>query len=116
MKAVSRNYVIISLASMAHMIFSSQAIAACSRDDVTFYLHKGFSTEQITTMCSASSTATGSDEPQPGTRSEHQGSEQHSTTLAVDDNALFLQRAIKAQKINLASDSLSYTQKICIQT
>jgi len=111
-KLAARNNVLVALASM---IFSVQASADCSRDDVTFYLDKGFSTEQITTMCSASSTTTGSDALQPGTGSEHQGSEQHSSALAVGGNALFLQRAIKAQKINLGSDSLNYTQKICIQ-
>ena len=110
LKVVARNYAIIFLASLVFMVFSTQANAACSRDDVEFYLAKGFSTEQITALCSASST-TGSETPQ----SEKKSSEQHSASVAVDDKTLFLKTAIKAKDISLSSDSLIYTQKICIE-
>jgi len=93
------------------MTFSSQVSAVCSRDDVNFYLDKGFSTDQIAAMCSEPSTPA-SDAQQP----ESQNNEQDPASAAKDDNALFLQRAIKAQKINLSSDSLSYTQeKMCME-
>ena len=45
MKAVPGNNGIIFFASLVFMMFSSQASAACSRDDVEFYLGKGFSTD-----------------------------------------------------------------------
>ena len=110
MKAASRNYTITS-ATLVFMMLSSQANAACSRDDVNFYLDKGFSTDQIAAMCSEAPTPA-SDVPQ----SEAQKSEQHSASPEVDDNALFLNRAIKAQEISLSSDSLSYTQeKMCME-
>lgn len=105
-----RNYRFILIASLLGLLYSSQANAVCSRDDVTFYLDKGFSTDQITTLCGTASTPAG-DAPQ----SELQDNDKHSISPVVDDNALFLSRAIKAQEIKLSSDSLQYTLKICIQ-
>ena len=115
MKAVYRNHINIFLVSLGFMMYSSQANAACSRDDVTFYLDKGFSTDQITVLCNEASTPA-SETPQSESKSEAQQSEQPSASAAADDNVLFLNRAIKAQKINLSSDSLSYTQKkMCME-
>jgi len=115
MKVVSRNYTITCSAIFVFMMLSSQANAACSRDDVMFYLDKGFSTDQIAAMCSEASTPAG-DVPQSESKSEAQTTEQHSASPEVDDNALFLKRAIEAQEINLSSDSLSYTQKkMCME-
>ena len=110
MKAVPGNNGIIFFASLVFMMFSSQASAACSRDDVEFYLGKGFSTDQITTLCSESSTP-GNDVP----RSEIQNTGQPSATDAAGENELFLKTAIKAKNIYLDSDYLHYTQKICIE-
>ena len=113
-KVAARNYAIIFLASLVFMMFSSQANAACSRDDVTFYLDKGFSTDQITALCSGSSRPA-SEKPQSVSQSEAQNNGQHSASPEADDNILFLKRAIKAQKISLSTDSLNYIQKICIE-
>ena len=114
MKVVSRNYAITYSATLVFMMLSSQANAVCSRDDVNFYLDKGFSTDQIAAMCSESSVPV-SETPKSESKSEVQKTEQQTPSTIVDDNALFLKRAIKAQKINLSSDSLQYTQKICIE-
>ena len=109
-KVASRNNRIIFFSPLVFMMFSSQANAACSRDDVEFYLGKGFSTDQITTLCSESST--------PGDNvsdSETQNGDQPSATDAAGESELFLKAAIKAKKIYLDSDYLHYTQKVCIQ-
>lgn len=112
MKAVSINHTTIVLVSLAFMLFSSQANAVCSRDDVKFYLDKGFTNEQVTVLCSETAGAaskTSQSEAQSDT-------EQQPTSAAVDENTLFLQRAIKAQEIKLSSESLSYTQnKMCME-
>ena len=86
MKAASGNYAITYSATLIFMMLSSQANAACSRDDVNFYLDKGFSTDQIAEMCSESSAPV----------SETPKAEQ--AVSPTDDNVLFLNRAIKAQK------------------
>ena len=111
MKVAPGNYTITCSAIFVFMMLSSQANAACSRDDVTFYLDKGFSTDQITTMCSELSAPVSE-----AAKSEQLNSEQQAVSPAVDDNVLFLNRAIKAQEIHLSSDSLSYTQKkMCME-
>ncbi|MBE9559691.1 MAG: hypothetical protein IMF15_02820 [Proteobacteria bacterium] len=111
MRAALRNYTNISLVSLVLMTFCSQASATCSRDDITFYLDKGFSTDQITTLCSEASAPAG-EKP----KSEQQSSEQQFVSPVADDNALFLNRAIKGQEIKMSSDSLQYTlKKMCME-
>jgi len=107
---VARKFVAAYTFSLLLMMFSSQVNAACSRDDITFYLDKGFSTDQITALCNEASAPAG-ETP----KSEQQGSEQRPDPAVADDNALFLKRAIKAKKIDLSSSSLIYTQNICIE-
>ena len=110
MRAALKNHTNIFLTSLVFMTFSNQASAACSRDDVTFYLDKGFTTEQITSLCSEASVP--ADETP---KSERQSNKQQAVSSAADDNMLFLSRAIKAKTINLSDDSLQYTQKMCME-
>ena len=109
-KVVARKYVAAYVSSLVLMMISSQASATCSRDDITFYLDKGFTTEQITRLCSAASVP--ANETQ---KSEKQSNKQQAGSPATDDNMLFLSRAIKAKTINLSDDSLQYTQKMCME-
>jgi hypothetical protein len=106
------------IVSLIFVVHSDQANAACSRDDVTFYLDKGFTTDQISGMCSEPSVSV-SEPAQPDASTERkagaQNAGQYSAPSAVDKNALFLSRAIKAKDIKLSSDSLRYTLKNCIE-
>ena len=104
-KRMVGKYVVIYVFSLVVMMISSQVSATCSRDDITFYLDKGFSTDQITVLCSEA----------PVPAAETSMPEQQPVSPEADDNALFLKRAIKAQKVDLDSSSLIYTQKICIE-
>ena len=87
---------------------SHNAYSACSRDDVDHYLAKGFSTDQITTLCgTASSTQT---------ENKSTASSQLSKQPASDnDTELFLKEAIKGRNVLLSHDALSYTLKVCIE-
>lgn len=107
-KARARNYVFTCIASSVLMVLSSQASAACSRDDVTFYLEKGFTAEQITVLCSEPS------KPAADAQQIDSENNEHQSALTLGGNALYLNRAIKAHKINLSSDSLQYTLKTCV--
>ncbi len=109
MKAASRNYAITYSATLVFMMLCSQANAACSRDDVNFYLDKGFTTDQITALCSEAST------PAADAQQTDSGKNEQQSALVLGGNALFLNRAIKAHKIKLSSDSLQYTLKTCIK-
>ena len=110
----SRKYVVSYVSSLAFMMISGMADAACSREDVTFYLDRGFTADQITSRCSEASAPSG-ESLKSEHRSEQQSSEQQAVSSAADDNAVFLGVAIKAKKIMLSSDSLQYTQKVCIE-
>ena len=109
MRAALRNHTIILLASLVFITFSGQASAACSRDDVTFYLDKGFTNEQITALCSEPS------KPAADAQQTDSGKNEQQSALVLGGNALFLNRAIKAHKIKLSNDSLQYTLKTCIK-
>ena len=87
---------------------SQNAYAACSRDDVDHYLAKGFSTDQITTLCgTASSTQT---------KNESTASSQLSKQAASgNDTEQFLREAIKGRNVVLTSNTLAYTLKVCIK-
>lgn len=103
----ARKYLVACASSLVFMIISSQASAACSRDDITYYLSKGFTTDQVTALCSEASAPTGE---------RQQGSESQAAPPEIDDNALFMKRAIKGHEIKMNSNSLQYTQKkMCME-
>jgi hypothetical protein len=89
---------------------SSQAYAACSRDDVEFYLAKGFTNDQITTLCSVSS-----DSVNDQANATKQNNEENFNAATIDDKELFLKTAIKAKNIYLDNDSLHYTHEVCVE-
>jgi len=94
------------LASIPHI-----SNAACSRDDVQFYLDKGFSTDQITTLCdTAPSTKKNSQNINPTSKTKEK-----IYKATSNDTELFLREAIKGRDVSLTNESLAYTLKFCIQ-
>ena len=97
-------------ALMTLIMTTTSAHAACSRDDVEFYLQKGFTPDQITELCrTAPATAAPAEQAPPA--QPQQSVQQATRSKPVDDNERFLQTAIKAVDIYLSNDSLYYTQK-----
>ena len=90
---------------------SHNAYSACSRGDVDYYFSKGFSTDQITTLCgSASSSQTSTTNKESSTiikTSEQQ-------PVSNNGTQLFLREAIKGRNVVLANNTLAYTLKVCI--
>jgi hypothetical protein len=87
--------------------FSHTAYATCSRSDVEFYLNKGFSTDQITKLCTAAPPVQG--------KTENTLSVDTDTAPDTSNNTeLFLREAIKGRDIVLTHESLSYTLKTCV--
>ncbi len=70
--------------------------AECSRDDVDYYLSKGFNPEQITRLC-------GKEASPP------------STLSVADDPKLMLLAAIDAKQPELTDGRLVYTEKQCLE-
>lgn len=129
------------LAILALITQADQAYAACSQSDVDHYLSKGFTTDQITSICTAPPTPPTTAQPAtPAQPAEHavpvpppeaaspagttietqqaapQQVEQSSAqTAAGDDTEEFFKVAIKGKDIFLTSDALHYTIEMCIQ-
>lgn len=104
-KGKTGKYLVSFISTLVFILISHQTYAACSRDDISFYLEKGFTTDQITALCSEVA----------ATAEKTPINEQQSVTISTDENVLFLKRAIKAQKIGLSHSTLIFTQKICIE-
>ena len=96
------------------VMISGQAHAACSRDDVEFYLNQGFSTNQITELCRSSQKTAAPAEAEPP--AQPQESVQQGSARVVGDDELFLKTAIKADDVYLSNDALHYTwKKMCFE-
>lgn len=105
----ARNYATLVLALMTFIMTGTSAHAACSRDDVEFYLQKGFTSEQITELCRSAPATTAPVETAPPAQSQE--SVQQTSAMAADDDELFLKTAIKGEDVYLSNDSLHYTRK-----
>jgi len=112
MKEVSRQCGILLPVSLVLLAYSSQINAGCSREDVGFYLEKGFTTDQITKLCS---TGSGAAATETANTSKPPGTEQYPAEKPISENEMFLKTAVKASDIHLGNDALHYTQKICIE-
>jgi len=77
------------------LAFALPAAAACSRADVEFYLGKGFTPEQITTLCA------GEAEKKPA-------------TLRSDDEMELLV-GIKGYAVTVGTASIGYTREECVE-
>ena len=103
-----------SLSSIPHI-----SNAACSRDDVQFYLDKGFSTDQITSLCDTTATQNKSHDTSSTLPKESISSS--AVILSSADNTKenktehFLREAIKGRDVSLSNESLDYTLKVCIK-
>ena len=94
---------------------SHNAYAACSRDDVDYYLSKGFSTDQITTLCGSAST---NQKPSQTTAADKASASSDKTTeqpTSTNATELFLREAIKGRNVVLTNNTLAYTLKVCIE-
>ncbi|MCG8037992.1 MAG: hypothetical protein JAZ19_13245 [Candidatus Thiodiazotropha taylori] len=105
----------------------NQSFAACTRSDVEYYLGKGFSTDQITEICTSTSLP-GSNEI-PGDRTDmatpaekkagddvqQQRQIRNKESGNAQDIEQFLTIAIKGRNIQLTQDSLNYTREECVQ-
>ena len=97
-------------------IFISSASAKCNKEDISYYLERGFTTEQVTAMCSEeiiSSKDLKSDIYK--TFSEEYADEQDKDYLKKMriERVVFLKSAIGAQKIKIKGTTLSYESEIC---
>ncbi|MBV2120963.1 MAG: hypothetical protein KUF74_05860 [Candidatus Thiodiazotropha sp. (ex Ctena orbiculata)] len=105
----------------------NQSFAACTRSDVEYYLDKGFSTDQITEICTSisppGSNKIPGDRTDMATPAEKKASEdvqqqkqiRNKESSSAQDIEQFLKIAIKGRDIQLTQDSLNYTREECVQ-
>ncbi|MEN8129962.1 MAG: hypothetical protein ABFS45_07160 [Pseudomonadota bacterium] len=104
------------------LLLPSLCWGECSHKDVEFYLSKGFTTAQITALCTAA--------PSSETRSPAPSSEQSKDSLTTDatqtspqntvatqDDAheQLLKTAIEGYDVSLSESALHYTRKLCVE-
>ena len=97
-------------------IFASSANAKCIKEDIDYYLEKGFTTEQISGMCTEdiiSSKDLKSDVYK--TFSDEYADEQDGEYLKKMriERQVFLKSAIAAQKVKVKGTTLRYESEIC---
>ena len=97
-------------------IFASSASAKCIKEDIDYYLEKGFTTEQISAMCTEdiiSSRDLKSDVYK--SFSDEYADEQDEEYLKKMriERQVFLKSAIAAQKVKIKGTTLSYESEIC---
>ena len=93
--------------------------AGCPRDDVDYYLSKGFTTAQITIICSTktnqkSNTSQRLSNPLPP-NSEKKPTPTFYNINQTDDIKRFLEIAIQGDMISISDEALFFTRKVCIE-
>ena len=97
-------------------IFANSANAKCIKEDIDYYLEKGFTTEQISAMCTEDIIPTGEQKRDVyKTFSDEYADEQDKEYLKKMriERQVFLKSAIGAQKVKIKGTTLSYESEIC---
>lgn len=119
MPPLSKNLKITLPATLALLTGMNQVYAECSRDDIDYYLSKGFTTGQITDICKVP-VSSATNEPSKSSANEEDNDGKKvvplaNTKQAANTNEKFLRDAIKGRDITLTNHSLQYTLKTCVE-
>ena len=104
---MSKKFKLFLLFSLSLTTQINNSYAQCARDDIDYYLNKGFTPEQITKICTT-----------PPLKSDKPASDitnNFSRQSAHDKNESFLKEVIRGRNVILSKDALQYTLKICIE-
>jgi len=97
-------------------VFAGNLYAKCSKEDVDYYLEKGFTTEQVTAMCTKDilSTIDLENNKYKSFSEEYadETDEEYLKKMRIERQA-FLKSAIAAQKIRIKGTIFSYESEIC---
>ena len=98
------------------LIFNNNVYAKCNKEDINYYLEKGFTTEQVTALCSGE-VATSQNPMNDIYKSfgEEYADEQDLEYLKKMrvERQVFLKSAIGAQKVRIKDTFLSYETEMC---
>ena len=97
-------------------IFAVNSHAKCSKEDVDYYLEKGFTTEQVTAMCAKDilSTINLKNDKYKSFSEEYadEHDEEYLKKMRIE-RQVFLKSAIAAQKVKIKGTIFSYESEIC---
>jgi hypothetical protein len=97
-------------------IFVSSASAKCSKEDIDYYLEKGFTTEQVTGICSeeiiSSKDLTSDIYKNFSDEYADEQDEQYLKKMRIE-RQVFLKSAIGAQRVKIKGTTLSYESEVC---
>jgi hypothetical protein len=97
-------------------IFAGNVNAKCSKEDVDYYLEKGFTTEQVAAMCSeeiiSSKDLTSDVYKNFSDEYADEQDEEYLKKMRIE-RQVFLKSAIGAQKVKIKGTTLSYESEIC---
>ncbi|MCP4410245.1 MAG: hypothetical protein GY807_21370 [Gammaproteobacteria bacterium] len=103
------------------LILPSLCWGECSHKDVEFYLSKGFTTAQITALCTAAppsethTPAPTSEQAEDSSLSDTTPTSPQAAVVTQDDGHELLKTAIEGYDISLSESALHYTRKLCIE-
>ena len=114
---ISKKIRLFPLLALPLAVYTNISYAECARDDIEFYLGKGFTPEQITTLCKSSASKPTIDKPAVEEAPQKATHSEPATKQVTSGNKdeQFLKEAINGRDISLSSDSLQYTLKTCYE-
>ena len=109
------------LLALSTSSFTTYSYAECARDDINYYLSKGFTPDQITAICTTSSikpednkSVNNTDKQNDQESGEKEMIETNNNQkTSPNKNEQFLKEAINGRNISLSNDSLQYSLKTC---
>ena len=110
-KLITKNKLIL----LSIIIFlSKNAIASCSKEDIDYYLKKGFSTEQVTALCSRDDLSSVKEDVYKSYGDEY-ADEQDAEYLRKMriERQVFFKSSLGAQNVNIRRDKLTFIVYEC---
>ena len=114
-------FLAIALVAWGLLLYTPSATATCDRNDVEYFLDKGFSREQVTAICEAAKPQRfGESTPQHGEDYEAYNKEMEARVRIErklqqeEDDILLLKTAIAGEDVKITSDWLDFKSPFCI--
>ena len=95
--------------------FSKTSVANCSKEDINYYLEKGFTTDQVTALCSGGDGLTSIKEDAYKSYSEEYADEEDEEYLRKMsiERQVFFKSSLGVQRVNIRKDILSFINYEC---
>ena len=99
---------------LAACLFCASAQAECSREDVDYYLAKGFTHEQVAALCGGGVSRERNEGYQGYEDPVERRSQEEEARRRREEEIYFLKSALNAWDVELTPKKLEYTRKFCL--